>query len=1009
MSMKNKIFGLLIASALLFSCNDKDDITPSQVLGGNALSSENIVISPTGGDYFMSFTSESAWTLVGEVPEWLSISSRKGNAGTANVKFSAEINDTEENRDVYLTFDVGKGNENPVIHIKQDYPYMKVVDLAYSFTWNQSDVNKTEPFNIRIDSNIKWKFVRVDSNCADWFNVSESEGTDDAIVTVNPKNVNIDKCKYISKWHIIPFKVDEDGNEEEISEVVDDYFVEVDQANLRFLVNDSVEDFSMDITQLNAPTLDIQIDCEKDWVVESKPEWIRTSIDKAASGIVPINLAADGVTPDFSSREGKVVLKCSAGAYRTLNVKQEGYVFTVSSTEFNFEEGLFLGNNDLESREITLTTAGGWELKNIPEWLEVTPSSCEETFDTPTPVTIQVKAKEQNLRMANENPIEKMCFTRTVKPHGVQQDPLDKTMSAQQAPFIFDVTPSSILSRIPTMSTDKYDVHIVSSGKWSVQQDYPEWLDVSKNEGETTNGMTFTVGANCINGDLEADRNGKIIIVSELHKEKGISLTRELDVLQSKFIFELDKSSFSFKPYAFTGQPSTFTIKSSTNWSVEECPDWVKMDKKTGDGTSDVKVTITPESNSSLSSRSNYIIITNPHTSHILKVTVDQEAFVFNQDDYTWENIEVMNKDTKTISFDFSEGAEWEVESGYPSWMNPSIKTGKGGTDNKSSITFTPQANPNLVERSGDLYIKSHEGNHRKKITFKQKPFKFDNTSVDFDFATLSAGTKTFEVLCSAPWTISGADWVTFTPSKGAGSDSPVNVSVKVTNNLTKEKRTAVLKLTNELNGLAREINLSQNAFCFNETPVSLQFEALSDVKQSFDVVCSGEWALEGKVDWVNVSKVSGSGNQDGSGETVEISVKNNDTESPKSFELKFVSKDNKEYVKKVTVKQGAYVLKVDQTNFSFEAIDTSIKSIKVTSTSSWTAKSNSSWLTVTGGSGAGDGTFTIQPAENTSTTERSAVVTVSNPHNSITKQITVTQAAAPAPEPEPEPEPVTR
>lgn len=1004
--MRNRLISVLFAAACLCACNDKDQITPSQVLGGNALSSGTVVFSPTGSDYYVSFTTENAWTLVGEIPEWLTVSKTSGRPGTANVKFSAPINDTETDREVSLTFDVGKGAENPVILIQQPFPYLKVTNLDYAFTWNQSDVNETEPFKVMIESNIKWGFTHIEGNGSSWFNLSEIEGTDNAIVTINPKNVNIGKEKYISQWRIVPYKVDEDGNEEEISEVVDDYFVNVDQANLRFLVNDSVEDFSMDITQLNAATADVIIDCEQDWVVESKPDWVKTSIAKADSGITAINLTADGVSPLATPREGVVVLKCKAGAQRTLKVTQEGYVFTVSSSAFNFEEGLFLGNNDLTSREITLTTAGAWELKNIPDWLEVTPTSSVETYDTPTPVTIQVKAKEQNLRLEHENPIEKMCFTRTVKPYGVQEDPLDKNLNLRQDPFVFEVNPASMLSRIPTMSTDQYDVHVVSSGKWYVEQSYPDWLALSDTGSEAAE-LTMKVGAKTANGDLTSDRSCVVTLVSQLHEEKGIALKRDFNVLQSKFIFELTKSSFSYKPYAFASQPSTFVVKASTDWTIAEKPDWISVSKTGGDGTTDVEVKITPTSNSAMSDRSGTIKITNSYTSHELKVDVSQDAFAFDQTDYNWKDIEVMNEQTATVSFDFSEAAEWVVESGYPSWMNPASTSGKGGSDNKSSIKLKPQANPNLVTREGELYIKSKDGNYRKKIAFTQKPFEFDNTLVKYEFTTFAGGTKSLDVLCSGPWTVTGNDWVTISPVNGSSSGI---VTVTVFDNLGFEGRTVELKLTSTLNDLVRKIKINQGRFYFDSTPVNMEFEALDEKVENVDIVCSGAWSVEGKADWINMSKTSGTGNPDGTKETVTISLTNNPTEYERSAELKFVSQNNKNYVKVVKIKQAGYVLDVNLTQVSYDAQDTSVKTIEVTSTSSWTAKSDSSWLTVADGTGTGNGSFTIQPSENTSTDERRAVVTVSNTHNSITKQIVVIQAAAPAPEPEPEPEqPATR
>jgi putative protein kinase ArgK-like GTPase of G3E family len=71
-------------------------------------------------------------------------------------------------------------------------------------------------------------------------------------------------------------------------------------------------------------------------------------------------------------------------------------------------------------------------------------------------------------------------------------------------------------------------------------------------------------------------------------------------------------------------------------------------------------------------------------------------------------------------------------------------------------------------------------------------------------------------------------------------------------------------------------------------------------------------------------------------------------------------------------------------------------KSVTVTGITtgvSWTAASNQAWCTITGGSGAGNGSFTVQCATHTSTdTDRTAILTVTPSDGGTPAILTVTQ-----------------
>jgi len=68
-------------------------------------------------------------------------------------------------------------------------------------------------------------------------------------------------------------------------------------------------------------------------------------------------------------------------------------------------------------------------------------------------------------------------------------------------------------------------------------------------------------------------------------------------------------------------------------------------------------------------------------------------------------------------------------------------------------------------------------------------------------------------------------------------------------------------------------------------------------------------------------------------------------------------------------------------------------QSITVTSNLNWTASENSNWISVSPSSGTNNGAISVSVAENSASSSRSGIVTVSG--GDITRDLTITEAAA--------------
>lgn len=695
------LFVLLATSSLLFSCNDKDAITPSQVLDGDALSVEDIVLSPSGSAHYITFTTANSWTIEGSIPEWLTIDQKKGKPGIANIKISAPINDTKQDRETYITFNVGKGQDNPGIHISQDFPYMNAKDLDLSFAWHESVEGQATPVNLSIESNVKWKFVHVDGTAESKYTISVPQGSGDQNVSFLPKVNNLDKTHYSASWNLIPYREDEDGNYEDISSVVGKYQIKMDQANFRFLINDSADDFTININQFNDKIDDISVDCETEWSVLSMPTWLKSNVSNGEKGISGFNVGADGIAPMTQDREGEISLKAPCGAVRTIKVKQDGYVFAVGAEGFDFSKGLNLENNDLSEYSITLTTAGPWEIKNIPDWMTVSPSSSDAISSTPLEYQIKVKAKEQNLRFADDNPSGAIIITRKLKPAGYQEDPLDKNMTVQQAPFIFDIVPSASLSNIPTLSTDFYNVKISCSGEWYVKDGYPDWLSFSVGDN------SLNIGAKTANPDVNSDRTGVVTVVSKAHENKGLNIYRTFDVRQQKFIFNDSEVVLDFP--CMSGGSKNINVECSGPWKITGNG---KANFSTLQGNGNSTVTVSLPDNYTTSDITSEYILTSEVNGLQRMITINQSKFIFNSDPVVLDFDYAAGQ--KDISIVCSGG--WSVEN-EATWVKVSKSSGNGNMAGTPE-TISVSVDANTIEESRSVVLKIVSSDNKSLIKY---------------------------------------------------------------------------------------------------------------------------------------------------------------------------------------------------------------------------------------------------------------------------------------------------
>lgn len=196
-------------------------------------------------------------------------------------------------------------------------------------------------------------------------------------------------------------------------------------------------------------------------------------------------------------------------------------------------------------------------------------------------------------------------------------------------------------------------------------------------------------------------------------------------------------------------------------------------------------------------------------------------------------------------------------------------------------------------------------------------------------------------------------------------------------------------------------------------SPTSLQFSAAGGSVESktLSINSNTDWTVSSSTDWCELDRTFGSNSG-----TVKVNVKANDTSNSRSALITITATSSGKYVEVQVTQDGkkvdtvigrddydedknldsggtaTYTLSVGQMSLSTTPAG-EMKNVTITSNDSWTVSSNQSWCTVSPTSGSNNGTIQITTSKNSSSSSRSATVTVKGT-NSGSKTITVSQDA---------------
>lgn len=992
-----KILLAFCTIALLASC---DQVAPEQSVHpgteGMAVSIREATIPPMGnlGDKseYIQFTvsSEVAWKIERNGADWLLFdfngkpsSTLKGAAGTTNVAMYAPVNtESESYRTAKVDFIFSDASKSvATIDVYQERPYLRIkaADQTleepesihnFLFHWDESEDQVTDAEqSITIYSNTPWKI-----------SLGENART------------------YLCQEGLEPF----DG-----------------KATVNAIGQNGI---------LIGPT-------DNQWLVCSQIEGDTTGDLRAGDNGVNVKFNPLRYNTTRNDRTLNIVVSGQNKLWQTmyLNFVQENLIFVATLDGADVADKDAQDNiptvikypacntTTIAQHQFTVESELDWILNdNNSTWVVATPKegygSGVDGQGLVTPGTINLIENDANPGSEVREEILTFISQADVNPKP------SLYIKVEQEGYIFELNPSTL--NISNNDLTEREIQFMSSGHWEVDKaSVPEWITVSGGEGigleYGAQGVErFNINANCQNL-LLTDRSQNIVVKST---QPGNNMAKSISVTQDKYIFDATSldSDLQFGTDESVNAPATLDIHSSGDWEISikypdsynQNLDWLECEKYSGNGNAKITYWAKSVNGDIDNDRMATIVVTSSTHKNAgapiddIEINIKQRKFTFNITANSPISYYAVDSSSNNVAIDCS--VAWQVDASE-SWVKLNRVS---GTSNTKSLSVTVENNLSLSPRQATVTISNIDpayGEHTKSFTIEQKGFVF-NVSGTTEYNNLSpinaTGNYEVQVTCSGAWSVKPAEaWVTASPSSGNGGNPEAAKSVHFTvaDNPNLSTRSTSVTISSNLNSqYSKSVTFSQNAFEFNNTPKSFSFDAINSKSEKIDIVCSGNWVLDGYESWMGADKTSGSGNT-----TITITPTTNTNKGTGRMNrvLKVVSSLHKN-IGWSDMASVTKVINISQNGLQFDDTPVTVPPFKAISPSSYTAsiglcdggweiKSVPSWVTVTPTSGTSYQSIMITPSENTSMQMREATIeVVSKLNSSLKKVISLSQAA---------------
>jgi subtilisin family serine protease len=241
------------------------------------------------------------------------------------------------------------------------------------------------------------------------------------------------------------------------------------------------------------------------------------------------------------------------------------------------------------------------------------------------------------------------------------------------------------------------------------------------------------------------------------------------------------------------------------------------------------------------------------------------------------------------------------------------------------------------------------------------------------NIAATSESIASVSILSNTGWLVSSDQtWLKVNPASGTGNDTLTITSEA--NPLTISRTATVTISVTGLTSQTITVTQAAGAATLSVSQTELDINATAGSTKTFTVTSNTKWIASSNKSWISVSPASNTGN-----DTVSITAGANPTIIQRTAIITISATGVASKTITVTQAAGAATLSVSPITLSVASAEGSTAEFNISSNTSWSATSDQVWLKVSLTSGTGNGSVTVTAEKNQSTTERTAIVTVSS------------------------------